>query len=205
MKPNEYSDAFLVIVKRLFKWIALGLLGSLIIFLIFFVYIKIDEYYQDLPKTVTSLKEIELDEKISDFIFKNPGFIIDDEKNKDTKSNEYTWYSNKVKSLQVAISENKVQRIVYLCSSENDYSYVNQIQCNSKGEAVIAKYGKEIQVKCLKDKNDKDSSIYRVYDAPKYGIRHHVISNNLIASGIKSKFLFENDISKPSNNWITCP
>ena len=204
MKPNELSEAFLLIVKRLFKWIAFGFLGSLIIFSIFFVYNKVDEYYQGLPKIVTSLKEIELGEKLNDFIFKNPGFTLDDEKNKDSKINEYSWYINKNKSLSVAIGENKVQRIVYLCSSDSDYSNVNQIQCNSKGEAVVAKYGKDVQVRCLKDKNDKDTLIYRVYDAPKYGIRHHIISNNIVAFEIKNQFVFENDYSKTTNNWIAC-
>ena len=202
MSSKETAEAILIVIKRLGKWIALFALALVLIFLALYAYNKVDEYYKNRPQLVKSLKGIELGEKFQTFMFRNAGFVLDSDRNK--KATDVIYYDNKEKSTAVAIEDNKVVRVLYGCMEKFEYSSVNGIDCRSTGDGVFDKYEKDIRVQCLRDKGDGNYLNYRVYDAVVFGIRYHVVSNEVVAFDIATPVELKNSEGFMNKKWTAC-
>jgi hypothetical protein len=169
------------------------------IFLIYSIYEAIRTYINNQPEIVTKLENIEIGQKFEDFMFKNSGFEID---TKERKIEDEIYYSRKAENQQnyasVTIKDNKVLRVLLQCNDSYDLTTVNGIGCHSYGETIIEKFGQLVNIQCLKDKNNENYLKYRVYDVKKYGVRYHLISNQIIAFSIAPT----NDFTHI--NWTNC-
>jgi hypothetical protein len=199
MSANETAEAILIVLKKIGKWLAVAVAALLLIYLAFYAYVKIEDHYENRPKLITSLNGIELGERFQDFMFRNAGFALDEDRKTDI-----VYFRNKEKSTTVAIADNKVARILYACKEEYDYKSVNGIDCRSSGDDVFRKYDKEIRVQCLKDKSDSNYMNYRVYEAIKYGVRYHVVSNEVVAFDVVGSNELENTDGFINKNWSVC-
>jgi hypothetical protein len=202
MSSKETAEAILIVIKRIGKWIAATILAILLFYLALYAYNKVEEYYQNRPKIVESLKGIGLGEKYSDFMFRNAGFILDVDRNK--RNTDITYYENKEKSLTVAIVDGKVVRILYACNDKSEFISINGINCRSSGDDVFKKFDREILVQCLKDKSNSSHVSYRVYDAINYGVRYHVVSNEVIAIDVNNPNEFKKTDGYLYKNWSSC-
>lgn len=202
MSSKETAEAILLVIKKIGKWILLASLFLISIFLVLLAYSKIETHYQNRPKVVGSLKGIALGERFQDFMFRNSGFAIDVDANK--KVDDTPYYRNKEKSITVKVDDDKVVRVLYACVEKYDSTEVNGIDCGSLGDKILENYGKEIQVQCLKQKSDESYLKYRVYDSIKYGIRYHVVSNEVIAFDISSPAELDNLEGFMRKNWTAC-
>jgi hypothetical protein len=202
MSAKDTAEAILIVIKRIGKWIAYFAVAIVLIFLVFYAYNKIEEYYQNRPQLVRSIKGIDLDEKFHDFMFRNAGFVLDADRNK--KANGVVYYDNKEKSTTVAIEDAKVVRVIYGCTEKFEYTSINGIDCRSSGDSVFVKYDKEIRVQCLKDRADGNFLNYRVYDAIKFGVRYHVVSNEVVAFDIANPAEFNNSEGFMNKKWTAC-
>ena len=132
-------------------------------------------------------------------MFKNSGFKID---KSESKIEDEIYYRRKEENQKnyasVTIKDNRVLRIVLKCKDSYDSVKVNGIGCHSYGETITEKFGQLVSIQCLKDKNDENYLKYRVYDVKKYGIRYHLISNQIIAFSIAPT----NDFTHV--NWTNC-
>ncbi len=184
MSANEIAEAKLIVIKRLAKWFLYGvlllavLIGSVIGFLIF------QNHLESRPKFISKLKNLELGEKLSDVLFKMPGFVLDREVK--SRADLSDVYLNKALSIDIRVENGKISVISYNCKSDLEDTSVNGISCSGSGEEILEKYGKDLRVQCLLDKTDSLSTSYRVYDVPKFGIRHHVLSNKVVGFSIMS-------------------
>lgn len=179
MNANELAEAILIVIRKIGKWVSVAALISLILFSSFLGYVYIDSYYQSRPKLIKKLDGAVLGETLSDFIFKNPGFSVEKSDEKPSSDENEVVYRNKETSTSVTIENNKISNVVYICKNENEYTEINGVSCKSSSETIFEIYGSDVRAQCLKDKKDKSCSSYRVYDVPKYGVRHHVFSNKV--------------------------
>jgi hypothetical protein len=202
MSSKETAEAILIVIKRIGKWIAVTVLALLLIFFVIYVYNKVEEYYKNRPQIVGRINGIELGERFQDFMFRNAGFILDADRNK--KTTEVVYYDNKEKSTTVGIVGNKVVRVLYGCMEKYEYTSINGIDCHSSGDSVFNKFDKEIRVQCLKDKSDSNYLNYRVYDSIKYGVRYHVVSNEVVALDIANSNEFKNTDGFINEKWSVC-
>lgn len=202
MSSKETAEAILMVIKRIGKWIAVTVLAILLIYLAIYAYNKVEEHYQNRPKITESLNGIELGEKFQDFMFRNAGFILDVDRNK--KTSDVVYYDNKEKFLTVKIAGSKVVGVLYACMEKYEYTSINGIDCRSSGDNVFKKFDKEIRVQCLKDKSDNNYLNYRVYDAIKYGVRYHVVSNAVVAFDIANSNDFKDAGGFMNKNWSAC-
>jgi len=89
MSSKETAEAILIVVKKIGKWVVLSALGLFLIFLAFYAYNQIEDYYQNRPQLVTSLKDIDLGERFEDFMFRNEGFVLDVDRSNGTKDIQF--------------------------------------------------------------------------------------------------------------------
>jgi hypothetical protein len=203
MSSKETAEAILIVLKKIGKWIFYFALIILLIFLVFHAQSKIQDYFQNRPQIIDRLKGIELGEKFQDFMFRNEGFVLETEEDK--KTDDVRHYRNKEKSLTVRVEDDKVVRVVYACNEKYDSFDLNGIDCGSIGDKVLEKYGRELNVHCLKKKNDDDYLKYRVYDAVRYGVRYHIVSNKVLAFDISSPAMLGNvDGFMMKKLWAPC-
>jgi len=199
MSKNETAEAIIIVLKKIGKWILYGLLIVISIVILYSSSIAIVQYYENKPKLITELKNIKIGERYSDFMFKNPGYIVDKNPPKNRENESYL--ENSKEKITVAIKGNLISEITYICKENYENTTVNGISCNETGDYISDKFGENLRIQCLKDKTDKDYLIYRVYDVVKYGVRHHVLSNKVVAFNIVNP-----DILKDYTglNWSNC-
>jgi hypothetical protein len=182
MSANERAEAFLLVIKRLAKWAAIGIAGLLTLVFIFYVYTETKDYYDNRPKVINELNGIKLGEKEGDFIFKNPHFSLHNyelEKFPEKIENEHM-YDDKEALSSVVIVEGKIDRLVFSCFGKNKSLSVNGIACESRGEEIVEKFGDAVRVLCEKDKKEGDKFNFRVYDVAKFGVRYLLVSNEVM-------------------------
>ena len=202
MSSKETAEAILIVLRKVGKWIALSALALVSIFLGFYAYTQIEEHYKNRPQIVMSLKGIELEMKFQEFMFRHEGFVLDVVKNKDAK--DITYYKNKEKFTTVGINNSKVVYVSFSCSEGYEYTSVNGISCDTSGDIVLDKYENSIRVQCLKNKNDENYLRLRIYDSEKFGIRHYLLSNKVLAFVIASPAELSNNESFINRNWTAC-
>lgn len=199
MSSNQTAEAFIIVLKRLGKWFFFVLLMIFLLIFSYIAYEKINQHIDDKPKVINEIKDIKLGEKFSDFMFKNPGFSLENNTSKKIANEKI--YRNSDKTIDVEFNGELITEITYLCKESIEYTSVNGVFCNGLGDAVLQKYGKDVLVQCLKDKSDKAFLSYRVYDVSKFGVRHHVISNQVKAFTIVSP---DELVNRTGVNWNPC-
>jgi hypothetical protein len=199
MSANETAEAIIIVIKKIGKWILIALLFVVLGVIILSSYEFINQYYKNKPKIITEINNIKIGEKFSDFMFRNPGFTV--AKNPPKRDENETYYENNSVSIGVTVKDDAISDITYICKDTYEYTNVNGILCNVNGDEIFEKYGKDVRVQCLKDKTDKDYLKYRVYDVIKYGIRHHVFSNQVKAF----HFISPNTLKDYTGlSWVSC-
>lgn len=194
MKNNETAEAVLLVLKTIGKWFVIAALVLLAIFLVIYVYVKIDDYIASRPRVVSEFLNIKLEEKLNDVLFRVEGLELDKEKLK-RKDESITRYTNKNSGVTVDAKLGRISGIVYECKDDADYMVVNDIFCNDLGDKVLKKYD-DVRILC-----NKETIKFRVYDAVKYGVRYYVVSNKVVAFYVSNPSYLETLVGI---NWDKC-
>ena len=136
----------------------------------------ISDYIQNLPKVETTLNGITLNEKASDVLFKNKGFI--EIKDPHWNSIDRVVYKNvdlNSEGTTIIVDKNQVKRILYQCRSSNGAIDLDNKHCAENGEKILEKYKDEVDIICLKE----DYSI-RLFNIKKYNVRYYLQYNKVI-------------------------
>jgi hypothetical protein len=175
MSANETAEVVLLVIKRLAKWLVIAIITALALVVVFvFAWPELSRMYSERAQVVTELAGIKLGEKLSDTLFKNPGFEL-----KKSEPDAPAYYSNKDESMGFYGPGGRVTEVVYTCDAKMYPTVIHGLSCASKGEAVLKKYGNDVVVWCRSDKAAKDYTTYRLYDVRKFRIRFHLISNKV--------------------------
>jgi len=147
------------------------------------------DYYQGIPKVITEFKGVKLGESLSDVTFKlgNPEKV----------KNE--WYGYSSPDRGVKIQDGKVSFITYFCKN-SDYTKLNGIKCNSSGDTIFKRFGKDVRVLCDMGK-ERDDKLIRAYDVMKYGTRYYLYTNLVYRMGITSPETLKSSIG---TRWDHC-
>ena len=199
MTPSEYSEAALIVIKRLLKWIGWLIGGALAIGFVFALYIGINEWQEKRPQLITLHQGITLGDKYSDFMFKNPGFVVEVQSDNDSAGEQF--YNNDEKRLSVTIRDGIVSGIKYFCNKNSDLLSVNGIRCESSGDEILSKYSNKVRILCKKDKSLEDHLSYRVFDSIAHGVRYLVKSNAVVGFFVVSEKDLEGYVGK---SWVPC-
>lgn len=201
MSANETAEAILIVLRRIFKWIFLVVLAVALFFAALIGYEKAKQYYEQMPKLIDQLMDVKIGMKFEDLMFRHPGFVLE----KDSKSKpNIEAYANEKSSLYVNLIDKKVARVMYACKGEFDINEVSGVFCGSKGDLIFERYRKSVRVQCLKDKNDKQYLTYRVYDIPEYGMRYHVVANEVVVFDVSDPKSLNEENSFVNAAWATC-
>jgi hypothetical protein len=199
MSANEKAEVFLIIIKRISKWIFFAFLAGLLIFLSLYFYDKIHNYIEKLPKVILELKGIKVGEKYSDFVFKNPDF-----KEKTIikyKTLGEMHYEHEERRLSVSVLNNKIDNVVYICENDTDITSINGISCYESGDIIIERFADELRIQCHINKTDIMYPSVRVYDVVKYGVRYYVMNNRVLSISISTP---DSLLSYKGINWGQC-
>jgi hypothetical protein len=80
------------------------------------------------------------------------------------------------KNLSVTVKNKKIEAIMYNCADYDGQSViVNTVGCDTSGEEIQKKFGKDIRILCSKD----NASFVRVYDVVRYGVRYYLAQNRV--------------------------
>ncbi len=198
MTPSEHAEVWIIIIKRLLKWVSWLIGIAILIGTAFFAYFEFSKWHSQKPRLVTTLYGITIGEKFTDFLFKNPGFT---EKNKKESDSPDVRYFDNNSGLFVDIREGKVFAVRYLCAERDDFTSIHEIECQSLGEAILNKYPNDIRILCRKDKSVDGHLNYRVYDAVQYGVRHLLQSNKVVGFFISEPKTLDGLVGI---NWTQC-
>lgn len=112
------------------------------------------------------------------------------------KSSSKTYPQDK---LRLIIKDKRVEAIQFDCGDFSDLDVVvNTISCNTSGEDLQKKFGKDIRVLCSKN----NTNLERVYDVVRYGVRYHLSQNKVSAFLIAEPKVLETHFL--GKNWDKC-
>jgi hypothetical protein len=175
MSANETAEVILLVIKRLAKWLVIALIAALTLVAVYaFAWPELKRMYSERVQPVTELAGIKLGDKLSDTLFRNPGFELKKSKPEDTG-----YYANKDESIGFYVSDGRVVDVVYQCDPNMNTTVIHGLSCTSRGDAILQKYGNDVVVWCQSNKAAKDYMTYRLYVVQKLGIRFHLISNKV--------------------------
>jgi hypothetical protein len=180
------------------KWAFLALCVVLVIVLCIYAYAAAQKWYEERPKLAESLQGVNIGEKFSDFMFRNPGFS-EVQRIQGIQNNTKDYY-NKEKRLFVDFRDGVVSDVTYICDNV-DFVSINGISCGTSGEQIQSHFAKETRILCMKDKSDKDYLTRRVFDTFKFGVRYFLNSNKVEGIRIASPRDLEGYIGV---NWVPC-
>jgi hypothetical protein len=141
-------------------------------------------------KTVNHLNGISLEQTLSDFLFKNNGFIKDKLIGKNSKEDELmSIYSNEKYS--VVFINQKVSEIYDYCT--NLYvqeTNVNDIECKNSSEKVLSKYKEKIKVYCGNGNS-------RFMLAEEYNVAYTLKKNEIVQIQVAKEIALD-------KSWVDC-
>lgn len=130
------------------------------------------------PKVEDELFEIKIGEKISDVLFKNPDFY------EDKKFDDYIMYRNEKGNKKFITSDGIVKELFYSCKDGDTTTEIAGISCNSKGEKILDKFGRDVKVLCLQE-NDAMKNKRRIYAIKKHGVEFVLEYNKVMYVVVK--------------------
>src|SRR3990172_9962397 len=135
MAATETAEAILVVIRRLAKWAAWGLLGvvgvGIAIALALFGY----EKWQSRPHVVTSLKSIAIGDKLADVIFRQGEFVVVVQPPTTVRkyADEIDYFNDKNR-VQLSVRNEAVTSVAYRCKKDLDFSELNGVRCGASGD-----------------------------------------------------------------------
>ena len=185
-------------------WKRFGLAAlSLIALLVIAIAIPIGyEKWQERPQVVTSLEGLSLGEKLSDVVFRFGKFKEDPlEESQQGKSDGSERYTNDEKRIVVYVLGGLIERVIYLCKSDIDYTSVSKIRCGDAGEEVLSRFGRGVRVQCQTKMENSADELMRVYDIPDFGVRYFLHKNIVVGFSAMDKRRLE---GATGINWGGC-
>lgn len=181
---NKAAEAILIVLKRIILWVLLGFSGLILLFFIFIYSFRFNfDDYKSL-KVITELNGINLDETLSDFLFKNEGY----------KKSEFIFlgsdfYENERNS--VYFTNQKVTSITDNCQSVrvNEIG-TNGIICEDSSEKVLSKYKEKVKILCGNDNS-------RLIMSTEHNVAYTLKKNKVVQVTV------EKNISHDSS-WVDC-
>lgn len=193
-----------VSMKKILKWLGI-IFGSLVVlFVLIYLGFYMKDRYDSRPQIISELRNVKLGESIQDTKFR-VGELKKDKKSTDANSgyvlpsDGYYDFTND-KYSTVKIINDKVASIEYFCESENYFLPINGISCGTRGDVILEKFGKDVEVFCLINPEvEYDKDLVRAYAVKKYQIRYFLGQNEVV--GFK--------VAKPDDlvsnkNWKEC-
>jgi hypothetical protein len=181
---NKTAEAILIVLKRIILWALLGFVGLILLFFIFIYSFRINfDDYKSL-KVITELNGINLDETLSDFLFKNEGY----------KKSEFVfldsdYYENERNS--VSFIHQKVRSITDNCESVrvNELG-TNGVVCEDSSEKILSKYKDKVKILCGNDNS-------RLFLSTEHNVAYILKRNKVVQVQV------EKNISHDSS-WVDC-
>ena len=100
--------------------------------------------------------------------------------------------------LGVFVKDKRVEAIHYDCGNYDSQAIVvNTVGCNTSGEDLQKKFGKDIRILCGKNNTFPE----RVYDVVRYGVRYHLRQNKVDGFLIAEPKVLETFVGK---SWDKC-
>ena len=195
MTPAETAEAIIIVIKRLLKWALWALCIVLVIVLCVYAYVSAQKWYEERPRIAVALKDITLGDKLSDVMFRIPGFT----KNDDLPLGEQT-YSNNELRLYMTLRSGLVVDIRYYCR-DFDLTSINGVSCEASGESIKSKFSDRLRILCRKDTSAENSTSHRIYEVVEFGVRYYMTSNKVVGILIASPKILEEYFGR---NWIPC-
>lgn len=195
MSANETAEAILIVIRRLFKWGAIGLLGigavSTIAWAVMWGYGE----WEGRPQLVTQLMGIGIGDKESDVVFKLGEFRQLPRSDKNIREGE-TVYASDEQRISFAERGGTVFIVQYSCKTDYDYGALNGIRCGDTGEDIFRRFGKAVRVLCSKDGERKSERMYDVFElGTRYGLSKNKVELFQVASP---------ESLRVSANWVPC-
>ena len=174
MSANEIAEAILLVIKRLAKWAALGLLsiGAIGAFAFWG-----HEKWQNRPQVVSSLMEIAIGEKWADVVFRQGEFVVE-KTNWVKKYQDAVEYFNNEKRVSFSVRNGVVTSVNYSCNSNVDYTKLNGVECGASGDKILKRFEDKVRVLCSKNA-DEGNMFLRVYDVVEFGTRYFLVVNKV--------------------------
>ena len=204
MSANETAEAILIVIKRLAKWAAYGVLG--IVGVGAFIAVSVWGYgryskisiEQFRPQVVSSLKGIGIGDRWSDVVFRHGEFLVQ-KKAKVRKYEDEVDYLNKEKNILVSVRNGLVFSVMYECGADRGSTDLNGVHCGDSGDDILKQFGSKVRVLCGTD--DESKMYMRVYDVVEFGTRFQLIINKVAALIVADK---EELRSWVGFNWDLC-
>jgi hypothetical protein len=161
---------------------------------------EVNKYLDNRPKVANSYGAVKLGDKYSDVNFNSPLTKVDKYSNKDISVYSYD------KRAQVAFlnSTKKLIEITQYCNVVGsgfvpDFLPINGIGCYSTAKDILDRYGKsKVRVLCEDEAKIKAGNGIvintRVYDVPEFGVRHLLMSNQLLSIDLMDPKRLKDDI-----------
>ena len=181
---NQTAEAILIVLKRIILWVLLGFGGLVLLFFIFIYSFRFNfDDYKSL-KVITELNGINLDETLSDFLFKNEGY----------KKSEFVFldsdhYENERNS--VLFNHQTVKSITDNCQSVRVSELgTNGIICEDSSEKILSKYKEKVKILCGNDNS-------RLIISTEHNVAYTLKKNKVVQVTV------EKNISHDSS-WVDC-
>ena len=134
MSATVAAEAMLIVIKRIGKWLLWSILILSVLIGSIVAYFNVQDYIDSRPRLITELKGIELGEKLSDVIFKKPGFVMAE--GVETPRWGVVYENRQQHDARILILDGKVSRISYTCNEADDFSSINGIGCGAVADAI---------------------------------------------------------------------
>ncbi len=177
MAAKETAEAILLVIKRLAKWAAWGLLGLVGIGTAIALAVSGYEKWQNRPQIVSSLKGIGIGDKWADVVFKQGEFKVQPDTGVKKYQDEIDYVSDE-KRVGVSVRNGVVTVVRYFCKTDIEYTELNGVRCGASGDEILKRFGDKVRVLCEK-KVDESKRPVRVYDVVDFGTRYGLSLNTV--------------------------
>ena len=203
MSANETAEAILIVIKRLAKWAAYGVLGIVGVGAFIAVSVWGYERYSKVPTEKVEwekfyLKGIKIGDRWSDVVFRHGEFSVQ-KKSNIRKYEDEVEYLNKEKNILVSLRSGVVFHVMYSCEADMGSTDLNGVHCGDSGDDILKQFGSKVRVLCGTD--DESKMYMRVYDVVEFGTRFHLHTNKVWALSVADK---EELRAMVGFNWDLC-
>lgn len=205
MSAEETAEAIILVIKRLAKWVAYGVLGIVGVGAFIAVSVWGYERYSKIsieqfrPQVVSSLKGIGIGDRWSDVVFRHGEFFVQ-EKAKVRVYEDGVDYLNKEKNIFVTVRNGVVFTVAYGCQEDRGSTDLNGVHCGASGDDILKQFGSKVRVLC-RTTDDETKMYARVYDVVEFGTRYHLYTNKVDALIVADK---EELRAMVGFNWDLC-
>lgn len=187
---NNIVEAIWLLLKRIVLWVLLGLVSLVLLIFVFINVINFSLEDHKSPQKINGLNGINLNQSLSDFLFKFEGFkkeVVTDRDGKESK--EIVFYSND--RYVVYFRNQKIEAVEDYCQSVLvDEKGINGIRCGDSSDKILEKYKEKIKIFCGKEN-------LRLFISEDYNIAYTLRLNKVIRIRVEDKINYD-------NSWVDC-